>query len=118
MKNPMYLIVHRTGLDLPDASAEFACRVLSTVTKTRLYSLDNGLFLKVPKNPGDSELIREFFKIYPKYVPNYSLIPDENEATQFINEKLGGRAKIGYDFVTSVLDCNRVKYDLIDKESL
>lgn len=114
----MYLIVHRTGTDLPDASAEFACRVMAQVTGRKLYSLNNGLVMKVPENEGDSELIRKFFQRYPKYVPNMSRIPNEVECAEFIKSELGGVSKVGYRFVTSVLDANRVKYDIIEKESL
>ena len=57
----MFIIVHRTGTDLPDASAEFTCRVLAKVTNRELLSLPNGLVLKVPEREGDSGLIRKFF---------------------------------------------------------
>lgn len=113
----MFLMVHRTGTDLPDASAEFACRVLARVTNRDIFSEKNGILMKVPKNEGDSELIRLFYQRYPKYVVNYSRIPDEVEAAEYIKKEFGV-AKIGYRFVTSVLDANRVKYDIIDKEYL
>lgn len=114
----MFIIVHRTGTDLPDASAEFACRVLAGVTNRELLSLKNGLVLKVPDDEGDSELIRKFFQKYPKYIPNYSRMPNEVEAVEYINNELGGVSKIGYRFLTSVLDANRVKYDLINRHTL
>ena len=114
----MFLIVHRTGNDLPDASAEFACRVLAKATNRKIYSLKNGIVMKVPKTEGDSEIIRKFFQKYPQYVVNYSRIPNEVECVEYIKTDLGGTSKLGYRFVTSVLDNNRVKYDLIDAESL
>lgn len=114
----MYIIVHRTGNDLPDASAEFTCRVLAGITNRELLSLKNGLVLKVPEHEGDSELIRKFFQKYPKFIPNYSRMPNEIEAIEYIKTDLGGVAKVGYRFLTSVLDANRVKYDLIDRTTL
>ena len=114
----MFIIVHRTGKDLPDASAEFACRVLAGVTNRELLSLANGLVLKVPEHEGDSELIRKFFQKYPRFIPNYSRMPNEIEAIEYINSDLGGVAKIGYRFLTSVLDDNRVKYDIINRNTL
>ena len=114
----MFIIVHRTGKDLPDASAEFACRVLAGVTNRELLSLANGLVLKVPEHEGDSELIRKFFQKYPKFITNYSRMPNEIEAIEYINSDLGGVAKVGYRFLTSVLDDNRVKYDLINRNTL
>lgn len=114
----MFIIVHRTGTDLPDASAEFTCRVLAKVTNRELLSLPNGLVLKVPEREGDSELIRKFFQKYPKYIPNYSRMPNEIEAAEYIQNELGGVSKIGYRFLTTVLEANRVKYDLIDRNNL
>lgn len=118
MVENMFIIVHRTGTDLPDASAEFACRVLARVTNRELLSLKNGLILKIPEKEGDSELIRKFYQKYPKYIMNYSRMPDEVEASNYVLEQLGGVSKVGYRFLTSVLDANRVKYDIIDRNTL
>lgn len=114
----MYIMIHRTGKDLPDASAEFAARVLAKATNKEILSLNNGIFMKIPAKEGDSEVTRKFFQRYPKFIPNYSRMPDESEAVEYLLNELDGKIKVGYRFLTQVLDDNRVKYDLIDRTSI
>lgn len=115
----MYVIAARTDKDLPDASAEFAFRVYSEFTGKKLWSNNHTLICKTLEKEGNADIVRKFFQKYPQYVENYSRIPNEKEAVQYLKENLKAKpSDMGYGFITYVLKGVNVPYDLVDSEYL
>ena len=92
----------------------------SILNRTKDYMKDVAeAYGKTLEKEGNADIVRKFFQKYPQYVENYSRIPNEKEAVQYLKENLKAKpSDMGYGFITYVLKGVNVPYDLVDSEYL